>query len=338
MNACSAPANVVCVPTRIPMTTVPQQSLWSAVAQSVSIEHFLSSDARNVSPHEAASAVAPSLEPLLPLLPEELPPLAEEPPLLAEELPLLADEPPLVPEEFPLPPDPELLPLEGLPLEPLLPVEASLPPLDVEPPHCNEGTSSAPRSATNNGHFQRTIMTTSPDGIVPDPVVTSETTARWTPSLASPSACCYPSLSETTPRAQRQGEPSMRLLSLIVLIGACGGRSALDVPLNIGSSQAAGGRAGAIAEQDADALILGPDGEGGSTLGQDSSDAPTDAISPEDSTSADASCGPDLCRQLRYDCGTVVDGCGRRQSCGTCLPPDFCAALSPNHCGFDTPP
>jgi hypothetical protein len=72
------------------------------------------------------------------------------------------EEPPLVPEELPLLPDPEPLPLEVLPLEPLLPVDASLPPGAVEPPHCNEGTSSAPRRAIHSGHFERTIMTTSP--------------------------------------------------------------------------------------------------------------------------------------------------------------------------------
>lgn len=72
------------------------------------------------------------------------------------------EEPLLVPEELPLLPDPELLPLELLPLEPLLPVDASLPPGAVEPPHCNEDTSSAPRGAIHSGHFERTIMTASP--------------------------------------------------------------------------------------------------------------------------------------------------------------------------------
>jgi hypothetical protein len=87
---------------------------------------------------------------LLPLPPEVLPPLAEE-------LPPLADEPPLVLDPEPLPP--ELLPLEPLPSD-----DPSLPPLVVDPPHCDAGTSSAPRSTMHSGHFGRTIIVNVPSG------------------------------------------------------------------------------------------------------------------------------------------------------------------------------
>jgi hypothetical protein len=106
--------------------------------------------------------------PLLPLLP--LLPLPEALPPLAEELPPLADEPLLVP-------DPELLPLEVLPLEPLSSVDPSLPPVVVEPPHCNEGTNSVPRSAMHSGgHFGRTIIANLPlEELCPPPMGDVET-------------------------------------------------------------------------------------------------------------------------------------------------------------------
>ena len=131
-----------------------------------------------------------------------------------------------------------------------------------------------------------------------------------------------------------------RLMSAMLLVGGCADPSSAGMAGTDGESESASASASASATTPGTASETNGVTETESDSDPDSdsdpeSDSGESSSSGGDESSSGGDCVPITCADMGYDCGTIFDGCGGTEECGSCVEPATCGQFEDNVCGCE---
>jgi hypothetical protein len=132
------------------------------------------------------------------------------------------------------------------------------------------------------------------------------------------------------------------LSGLMVTLGACSSSNGLETngAAAVGGSGAANAQGGAANSANAGGAANAGVGAGSSNGGAAAGNTAGGSISVIAGAASFATggtsqlpCGADACAAANANCGSIIDGCGVTQECGTCAAGVTCGSSTPNQCG-----